>query len=186
MKRSCCLAISLLTVVILIMGSLPIAGAQELSKSEQIQIDTMTAAFKIDADWAMGLMKNFAKTTPKLAAVAILELAKTSPEVATMVATELAKTSPEVAEVAIRGLLAITTTSIDLAKTELGTRQALELRTMVIKAVVQMAKETPQVAAIAMVSLFQVSPEIGVAVREKIVAAGVKEEYLKAATPITP
>lgn len=181
MKRSRYLIICLLSVVILVIGSLSISGAQELSEIEQIQIDMMMAAFKIDPTWAMGLMENFAKTTPKLAAVAILELAKASPEVATMVATNLAKTSPEVA---VRGLLAITSTSIGLGETQPEMKQALEA--IVINAVVQMAKETPQVAAITVASLFQVSLKIGTAVKQKIIAAGVGKEYLEAATPITP
>jgi len=49
-----------------------------------------------------------------------------------------------------------------------------------------MVDETPDVAAIAMVSLFQVSPEIGAAIKQKIAAAEMEKEYLEAATPITP
>ena len=181
MKKSRYLIICLLSVVILVIGSLSISGAQELSEIEQIQIDMMMAAFKIDPTWAMGLMENFAKTTPKLAAVAILELAKATPEMAVMAVANLAKTSPEVA---VRGLLAITITSIELAETQLEMKQALE--EIVIKAVVQMVEETPHVAAIVMASLFQVSPALGTLAKQKIVAAGMGKEYLEAATPITP
>lgn len=187
MRRRCYLTICLLAVVTLVVSNLSIGGVRELSESEELRVRVIVSAFETDVKWAEGLLQDLAEKHPELAAIVVLELAKANPEVALMVIADLAKANPEVA---VRALVIIAITSTELVKTK--PKMAKSLQAVLTEAVVQMVDKTPQVAATVVVSIElavkkgEVSSEIGVNVREEVIAAGLKKSYLTAASPIRP
>lgn len=161
--------VSILVLVMVASFSI-VATTEALSEAEQEKVQGTVAAFETSPAAGMILLESLAEEKPELAIEVIAELAKTMPEVAVMAIAELAQSYPEVA---VRGLLRIASDSEKLLEVSPEKAKALEaviIEAVIIEAVKEMMKETPDIAAVAVVSLLLEAPEIGGSTQDEVIA----------------
>lgn len=141
--------VSILVLVMVASFSI-VATTEALSEAEQEEVQGTVAAFETSPAAGMILLESLAEEKPELAIEVIAELAKTMPEVA------------------IRGLLRIASDSEKLF--EVSPEKAKALEAVIIEAVKEMMKETPDIAAVAVVSLLLEAPEIGGSTQDEVIA----------------
>ncbi len=161
------------------------ALAQDLSEAEIETIEMIITTFASDPELGMKLLKDFAEENPDLAVLIIVELAKEIPEKAVMAIMNLAETNPSIAA---GGLVAIGQLSTELGETQ--PKLAAILKAVLIQSIIDMVESGTGrgagVAAVVVQSLKQFNPELGEAIEEEAVAAGLERSYLLAASPIMP
>ena len=181
-RRICYTTICFLTSTLLILNFLvPTSVAQELSGTQEEQIEKIITAFATEPELGMQLLEGLAEENPELAVLTIVELAETIPETAVMAAVNLAETSPMVAT---RGLVAIGEASVELAETQ--PQLAATLEAVLTESTVQMVEITPSIAALVVQSCMQFDPELGQSLWNETTAAGLEQFYLFAASPTIP
>ena len=181
-RRVYCMTVCFLTSTMLILNFfIPTSAAQELSKTEEEQIEKIITTFASEPELGMKLLEDLAEENPRLAVLTIVELAKEIPEKAVIAITSLAKTNPEVTVI---GLIAIARALEQLVETQ--PKLAATLKAVLTESIIGMIVTTPGVAAIAIQSIKQVAPDLGKSLEEEAVIAGLERDYLLAASPTMP
>ena len=183
-RRICYPIICFLTSTVLILNFLipiPTSRAQELSETQEEQIEKIITTFASEPELGMKLLEQLSEENPGLAVLTIVELAKRIPEKAMMAAVNLAETSPMVTA---KGLVAIGRASAALAETQ--PQLAATLKAVLTESTVQIIEITPSIAALVVQSCNEFDPELGKSLWNETTAAGLELSYLFAASPIMP